>query len=73
MNSILKTILTSRDEVLTQARENLMANRLHDESAADAFDRLQRNGQLGKLLSPLGQPLKPVTNNADDGLGVMPE
>jgi len=45
MNSILKTILTSRDEVLTQARENLMANRLHDESAADAFDRLQRNGR----------------------------
>ncbi len=54
MKPIVQRILTSRDDIMTGVRQNLMANRAADETAADAFDRLERHGQLGRLMVPVG-------------------
>lgn len=77
MNQTLQRILTSQDPIMMQARENLMANKMHDESATQAYDRMERHGMLGRLLeygSIVPRPADSAANAADtDLLALMPE
>lgn len=65
MNPTLERILTSRDPILSQVRNNLMEARLHDENAADTFERLQRNNQIDRLLVPAFDRSAFKANTAD--------
>lgn len=65
MNPTLERILTSRDPILTQVRENLLANRLHDENSADTFERLTRTDSIDRLLVPAFDRSAVSVNTAD--------
>lgn len=65
MNETLQRILTDQtDPILAGIRQNLMLNRCCDESAADAFTRLERTGLIDRLLVPVGTDPRPVANAA---------
>lgn len=55
MKPIVRRILTNQtDPIMAEIRQNLMANRAADETLDQAFDRLERHGQLGRLMVPAG-------------------
>ncbi len=55
MKPIVRRILTNQtDPIMAGVRQNLLANRAADETVEQTYDRLEKHGQLGRLMVPVG-------------------